>query len=357
MTSLLAEDTDRWAAVVRRDAAADGTFFYSVSTTGVYCRPSCGARRARRDHVRFHASPADAERAGFRPCRRCRPNEAPLAARHAALVLQACRAIEADGSIPDLAALAASVGMSRFHFHRIFRNATGLTPRAYAAARRAGRVRAELTQGATVTDAAYAAGFESSSRFYAAAPEILGMHPSAYRRGGAGARIRFAAGQCALGSILVAATDRGICAIFLGDDPDELARQLQERFPQAELRPGGQAFEAWVARVVGFVEAPETGFDLPLDVCGTVFQQRVWRALTEIRPGSTASYAEVATRLGLPGSARAVASACAANPVAVAIPCHRIVRADGALSGYRWGVERKRELLTREANAAARRAR
>ena len=357
MTTSIDTDTARWEAVVRRDPAADGTFFYSVSTTGIYCRPSCGSRRARREHVAFHASAADAERAGFRACRRCRPKDAPLAERHAALVVQACRAIDADARMPDLGALAASAGVSRFHFHRIFRGATGLTPRAYAAAQRAERVRTTLARSATVTDAVYEGGFESSSRFYAAAPGLLGMSPSAFRRGGAGTRIRFAAGQCVLGSIVVAATDRGICAIFLGDDPDQLVQELQRRFPRADLEAGGQEFDAWVARVVGFVEAPQIGLELPLDVSGTAFQQRVWRALMEIPPGSTASYAEVAARLGIPGSARAVAGACAANPVAVAIPCHRIVCTNGALSGYRWGVERKRELLAREGREQARRAR
>ncbi len=355
MTVLFDADAERWEAVIRRDPAADGVFFYSVATTGVFCRPSCGARQARREHVAFHQSAAEAERAGFRPCRRCRPSDAPLAERHAALVVEACRAIDAAEDAPELGALAAAASMSRFHFHRVFKHVTGLTPRAYAAARRAERVRRALPQSASVTAAVYAAGFESSARFYAAAPELLGMSPSSYRRGGAGERIGFAAGECALGAIVVAGTDRGVCAIFLGDDPDRLVGELQERFPRAELAPGGPAFEQWVARVIGFVDAPGAGLDLPLDVRGTAFQQRVWRALMEIPAGSTASYTEIAARLGMPQSARAVARACAANPVAVAIPCHRIVRRDGGLSGYRWGVERKRALLAREADRSARR--
>jgi len=344
-------DAQRWQAVQQRDARADGAFFYSVRTTGVYCRPSCGSRLARRENVAFHATCVDAERAGFRPCKRCRPNEAPLAERQAEAVAKACRIIEAADAPPSLDELAAAVGMSRYHFHRVFKAATGVTPKAYADARRADRVRNELPKRATVTDAIYEAGFNSNGRFYAQTSKTLGMKPSDYRAGGSGASIRFAVGQCSLGSILVAATTRGVCAITLGDDPDELVRDLQDRFPSATLSAGDAAFERWVATVVGFVEAPRLGLDLPLDVRGTAFQQRVWKALCEIPSGSTASYADIATRVGAPNAVRAVAQACAANVLAVAIPCHRIVRKDGALSGYRWGVERKRELLKREAMA------
>ena len=250
--------------------------------------------------------------------------------------------------MPSLDALAATAGLSRFHFHRLFKAITGLTPRAYADAQRASRVRRELRQSATVTQAIYEAGFNSNGRFYASAPKVLGMTPTDFRAGGAGASIRFALGECSLGSILVAASDKGVCAILLGDDPDALARDLQDRFPRATLSGGDAGFEAWVARVVGFVEAPRLGLDLPLDVRGTAFQQRVWRALSNIPAGSTASYAAIAQQIGAPRALRAVAQACAANPLAVAIPCHRVVRSDGALSGYRWGVERKRALLDRE---------
>ena len=322
-------DAQRWDAVRHRDPRADGAFFYSVRTTGVYCRPTCAARLARRENVAFHATCADAERAGFRPCKRCRPNEAPLAQR------------QAD-------AVANAVGISRYHLHRVFKAITGVTPKAYADAHRANRVRAELPKRATVTDAIYEAGFNSNGRFYERSAQTLGMQPRDYRAGGSGASIRFAVGQCSLGSILVAATERGVCAITLGDDPDALLRDLQDRFPSARLTGGDAPFERWVAKVVGFVEAPRLGLDLPLDVRGTAFQQRVWRALREIPAGSTASYAEIATKLGEPKAVRAVAQACAANALAVAIPCHRVVRKDGALSGYRWGVERKRELLKRE---------
>lgn len=339
---------ERWDAVQRRDKDADGVFWYSVSSTGVYCRPSCGARPALRKHIAFHDTREGAEAAGFRPCQRCKPDQPPLAERHALVVARACRLIDDSDSEPDLDSLAAACGMSRFHFHRIFKAHTGITPKAYAAAQRAGRVARELGESATVTEAIYAAGFNSSGRFYAGAPERLGMTPKAWRAGGSGVAIRFAIGQCSLGAILVAATDKGICAILMGDDADQLARDLQDRFPAAELEGADAAFDDTVAKVVGLVEAPGIGLSLPLDVRGTAFQQRVWEALRQIPSGETVSYSELAERIGLPSGARAIAGACAANPVAVAIPCHRVVRNDGALSGYRWGVERKRALLERE---------
>jgi AraC family transcriptional regulator of adaptative response/methylated-DNA-[protein]-cysteine methyltransferase len=342
------DDEACWAAVVRRDPAADGAFVYSVRTTGIYCRPSCAARRPHRANVAFHPTPAAAEAAGFRACLRCRPGAAPRAERHAAAVAAACRAIEAAEELPDLAALAAAASMSRFHFHRVFKAATGVTPHAYAAARRTERVRAALGRRSSVTEAIYDAGFNSSSRFYASSAATLGMTPSAFRGGGADAEIRFAVGASTLGAILVAATDKGVCAIMLGDDPARLVRDLQDQFPAARLDGGDAAFARLVAIVVGFVEAPDSGLDLPLDVRGTAFQQRVWQALREIPPGTTASYAEIAARIGAPRAVRAVAGACAANALAVAIPCHRVVRTDGSLSGYRWGVERKAALLARE---------
>lgn len=341
----------RWAAVVARDASQDGAFVFSVRTTGVYCRPSCSARAARPENVRFHASGADAVAAGFRPCKRCTPDLPSLAKRHAALVTEACRRIEAAPEPPKLEQLAAGAGVSAFHFHRVFRSVTGLTPRAYAIAHRGRRVRSELERSTTVTQAIYQSGYNSNGRFYAKAYAVLGMTPTVYRGGGATVEIRFAIGECSLGSILVARSDRGVCAILLGDDPEALARDLQRRFPRAELIGDDPEFDELVAAVVGFVEAPGLGLDLPLDVRGTAFQQRVWQALREIPAGETVSYAEVAGRIGAPAAVRAVAGACAANPLAVAIPCHRVVRTDGSLSGYRWGVERKRALLEREARA------
>ncbi|UFS66709.1 bifunctional DNA-binding transcriptional regulator/O6-methylguanine-DNA methyltransferase Ada [Paracoccus denitrificans] len=345
------ESDPRWQRVLARDAAADGSFVYSVRTTGVYCRPSCPSRRAKPQNVTLYASPDQAEAAGFRPCRRCNPRGASAAEANAALVAAACRLIEQAETPPTLQALAEAAGLSPFHFHRQFKAVTGLTPRAYAAAHRAGRLRARLAQGASVTGAIYEAGFNSSSRFYEGADGMLGMTPSAWRKGGAGAEIRFALGQCALGAILVAQSRRGICAIALGDDPEALLRDFQDRFPAATLIGGDAEFEALVARIVGFIEAPGIGLDLPLDIRGTAFQQRVWQALRQIPPGTTASYAEIARRIGEPQASRAVAQACAANPIAVAIPCHRVVRSDGALSGYRWGVARKRALLDREGAA------
>lgn len=349
MTSLYDTDDARWAAVQRRDPDADGRFYYSVRTTGVYCRPSCPSRGALRANVAFHASCAAAESAGFRACQRCFPALPPLAERQAVAVARACRMIDEADTPPDLDSLAQAVGMSRFHFHRVFKAHTGITPKAYASARRTARLQQGLAAAPSVTDALYDAGFGSSGRFYEASAGALGMTPTSYRAGGQGETIRFAIGACSLGAILVAATGRGICAILIGDEPEPLLRDLQERFPQAALIGAEPEFERTVAQVVGFVEAPGIGLDLPLDVRGTAFQRRVWEALRAVPAGSTVSYAELAERIGLPTGARAVAGACAANPVAVAIPCHRVVRNDGALSGYRWGVERKRTLLEREA--------
>jgi AraC family transcriptional regulator, regulatory protein of adaptative response / methylated-DNA-[protein]-cysteine methyltransferase len=345
------ENDSRWASVVARDPKADGTFYYSVETTGVYCRPSCAARLARPENVRFYATCTEAEQAGFRPCKRCKPNQASLVERHAAKIAAACRCIEQSEAPPSLAQLANQAGLSPYHFHRVFKAITGLTPKAYAAAHRAKRVRSTLGKSDTVTEAIYDAGYNSNGRFYATADEVLGMTPSNYRAGGARTDIRFAVGECSLGSILVAQSERGICAILLGDDPDILARDLQDQFPQANLIGGDAKFEQLVSEVVGFVEAPALGLDLPLDVRGTAFQQRVWQTLRTIPAGSTASYTDIAKRIGVPHAVRAVAQACGANALAVAIPCHRVVRHDGTLAGYRWGVERKRTLLAREAQA------
>ena len=344
-----------WTAVRARDKSSDGAFFYSVRTTGVYCRPSCAARLARRENVAFHLSCDGAARAGFRPCKRCRPDEPSLADRQAALVEAACRSIGAavadGGDLPDLGTLARAAKLSPFHFHRVFRQGTGITPRAYAAAVRSGIIRQELAGGGPVTGAIHAAGYGSSSRFYERSTAMLGMRPTEYRDGGRNARIRFAVGQCSLGAVLVAATEKGICTIQFGDAPEELVADLHARFPQAELLGADAAFEGMVARVVGAVENPTGLLDLPLDLQGTTFQQRVWQALRAIPLGSTASYAAVAASIGMNSASRAVAGACAANPVAVAIPCHRVVRTDGGLSGYRWGIARKQALLDREAAA------
>jgi AraC family transcriptional regulator, regulatory protein of adaptative response / methylated-DNA-[protein]-cysteine methyltransferase len=351
MTTRKSTDDARWDAVVSKDKRADGQFYFSVRTTGVYCRPSCPARRARRENVAFHLSCEAAEAAGFRSCKRCRPREASQSERDAALIARACSLIEKSDEPLRLASLAAASGLSPFHFHRLFKAGTGLTPKAYADAHRADRVRKTLPSSKTITAAIYDAGFNSNGRFYASSAQVLGMTPGRYRAGGQWVQIRFAIGECSLGSILVAATDKGVCAILMGNDPDALVRQLQDRFAKAELIGGDAKFETLVAKVVGFVEQPRLGLDLPLDVRGTAFQQRVWKALRQIGVGKTASYGEIAARIGNPKSIRAVAQACAANMLAVAIPCHRVIRTDGQLSGYRWGVQRKRALLERERRA------
>lgn len=340
----------RWAAIVARDSKADGQFYYSVKTTGVYCRPSCGSRTPKPENVSFYLTTEGAEQAGFRPCKRCKPDQPPLAEQHAALVARLCRLIESAETEPSLDELARSARMSSFHLHRIFKAVTGVTPKTYAAAHRAKKVREKLGRSGSVTKAIYEAGYNSSGRFYEESNQLLGMSPKNFRAGGASTVIRFAVGECSLGAILVAASELGVCAILMGDDPDTLARNLQDRFPNADLIGGDAGFEQMVAKVVGFVERPKLGLDLPLDVRGTAFQQRVWQALREIPAGSTVSYSDVAQRIGSPKSARAVAQACAANTLAVAIPCHRVVRNDGGISGYRWGVERKRALLEREGN-------
>lgn len=342
-----AEDI-RWQAVLGRDGGADGRFVYAVRTTGVYCRPSCGARRARRENVEFHRTPAGAERAGFRACRRCKPNEVACDGGHAGAVAAACATIADAGRSQDLKALARAAGMSPSHFHRVFKSTTGLTPKAYGAAHRARQVREALSQSESVTSAIYQAGFNSGGRFYATSTKVLGMKPAAFRAGGAGATIRFAVGECSLGSILVAASEHGVCSIALGNDADALLRELEDRFPHATLLGGDRTFDIVVAKVIEFVQRPAASLGLPLGVQGTAFQHRVWQKLCEIPCGQTWSYSQVAQALGEPKSTRAVAQACAANPLAVAIPCHRVVRTNGALSGYKWGIERKAKLLQAE---------
>lgn len=339
----------RWAAIVARDHAADGRFFYAVHTTGIYCRPGCASRTPRPENVEFHQTAAAAEHAGFRPCKRCRPDQPVLAVRQAEQVTELCRLIESSERKPTLEQLARHSGWSPWHLQRVFKAITGVTPGSYAEACRARRIRRGLARGIPVTNSIYAAGFGSSGRFYEKTNGMLGMTPTRYKSGGAGTQIRFAVGRCVLGEILVAASTHGICAIALGDDADLLLRDLQDRFPLAVLIGGDATFEQMVAQVVAFVESPKAAFNLPLDVRGTAFQQKVWQALRRIPPGKTLTYTEIARRIGAPAAVRAVAGACAANAIAVVIPCHRVVRSDGKLSGYRWGVERKRALLVREA--------
>ena len=339
----------RWQQVLARDIRADGQFFYSVKTTGIYCRPSCGARLPNPENVAFHATAEAAERAGFRPCKRCKPDQLASIEVQAAKVSQACRLIETAEALPTRAQLAEHAGLSSSHFHRLFKTMTGLTPKAYASAHRAQKMRQALGENMTVTAAIYAAGYGSNSRFYEHMHQTLGMTPSAYAKGGRHTEIHFAIAECSLGSLLVATTAKGICAIALGDDPETLLNDFQDKFPHARLIGDDTEFEALVAKVVGFIEAPKLGLDLPLDIQGTAFQQRVWQALREIPYGTTVSYSELASRLGQPKAVRAVASACAANRLAVVIPCHRVVRNDGSLSGYRWGLARKQALIEKEA--------
>lgn len=342
-------DDERWQAVLDRDAAADDRFYYSVRTTGVYCRPSCPSRLPLRKNVAFHASPEEAEAKGFMPCKRCRPRAPSQRERHREIVARACRIIERSEVNPRLDALAEAVGISKHHFHRIFKKETGITPREYARAWRDKQVQNQLGEKRSVTEIIYDAGYNSSGRFYENAQQSLGMTPTRRRRGGIGETIRFAIGECSLGSFLIGATEKGICSILLGDTPEGLLKMFEDEFPKAELIGDDDHFRSCVGAVVAFVDNPEVGLELPLDIRGTAFQQRVWKVLRGIPTGTTLSYSQVAKKIGAPRAVRAVAGACAANKIALAIPCHRVVRNDGSLSGYRWGVQRKRELLEREA--------
>jgi AraC family transcriptional regulator, regulatory protein of adaptative response / methylated-DNA-[protein]-cysteine methyltransferase len=344
-------DDAQWAAFVARDAAFDGHFYVAVETTGIYCRPSCPARRPKRENVAFYNTAADAEKAGFRPCKRCKPNQPSLFQQHAEKVAEACRLIETAEEELKLDTLARKVGLSPYHFHRIFKATLGVTPKAYAAAHRNKRVREALSRSATVTEAIYGAGFNSNGRFYATSSEVLGMSPSQFRSGGPDAEINFAIAESSLGLVLVAASDKGVCAIFFGDDAADLARDLKKQFPHARLTGDDPAFEQLASKVIGFVEDPSIGLDLPLDIRGTAFQHRVWEALRRIPVGATASYAEIAKAIGAPKATRAVARACGSNRIAVAIPCHRVIGSDGSLTGYRGGIERKRALLAKEAKS------
>lgn len=353
----------RWAAVVARDAAHDGSFVFAVRTTGIYCRPSCPSRRPLRDNVRFFSAPAEAEAAGFRACRRCRPNES---ARPAERAVAAARAhLDAHTGDPvTLAELAAITGMSAHHLQRTFKRLVGVSPRQYAAALRADRLKEHLRSGATVSRATYDAGYGASSRVYDAAERRLGMTPAAYRRGGRGVQIRFMTADAAGGRVLVAATDRGVCAVMLGDDDAQLERALADEYPSASrVRAPAVAgagdehpdLRGWLDAVTSHLAGARPDLDVQLDVGGTPLQQSVWSELRRIPYGETRSYAEVASAVGAPRAVRAVAAACARNPVALVVPCHRVVRKGGDLGGYRWGVDRKARLLAQEQSFAVRR--
>jgi AraC family transcriptional regulator of adaptative response/methylated-DNA-[protein]-cysteine methyltransferase len=346
---LFKSDARRWQAVKDRDSRAAGQFVYAVSTTGIYCRPGCSSRQPKKENVFFFNRHVEAEQAGYRPCKRCAPQLARQPDLTKEAITQACHIIEEAETPPSLEELATAVGFSPYHFHRLFKKSVGITPKQYADQVRLRRLRGNLQQDQTVTAAIFNAGYQSGSRFYESATASLGMTPKAYQKGGQGMAILYAIIESYLGWVLVAGTQKGICRIDFGQSPADLQTRLAESFPRAELRIADPGFEAVVNQVIAYIEAPSTALNLPLDVQGTAFQQRVWQALRGISAGTTASYIQIANQIGRPQAARAVAQACAANQLAVAIPCHRVVRSDGQLGGYRWGLERKKALLDLEA--------
>ena len=341
-------DAQRWEALVQRNPRADAAFLYGVQTTGVYCRPTCPSRLPNQKNVVFFQCCANAEKAGFRPCKRCQPNAVSPDRQQIETIARICKLIEQSEEPLSLEKMAKIAGLSQYHFHRLFKKMLGVTPKEYANAHRAKRIREELHQGIPVTQAIYNAGFETSSSFYDKSTMMLGMTPTKYQQGADGIEIRFAVKPSWLGWVLVAATTQGICAISLGDTEEALIEQLQKQFPNAQFSENDSTFESWIEQVIAFIEMPHQGLNLPLDIQGTAFQQRVWKALQNIPPGSTASYTEIAQQIGNPKAVRAVARACATNQLAIAIPCHRVVGSDNTLKGYRWGCERKRALLERE---------
>lgn len=349
MTHTTLTDAERrWQAVLARDARADGQFVFAVVTTGIFCRPSCRARHALRDNVRFYPDAQAALAAGFRPCKRCQPTGLSPQTKHIELVARACRLLAQETPV-TLNTLAQTLAVSPFHLHRLFKSTTGMTPKAWQQAQRARRLRNALTQGEAITDAVMSAGFSASSAFYRHADATLGMTARQYRRGGEAMTIRFTLDSCLLGRCLVAVSERGVCAILLDENDEALVASLAAMFPQAQCVPGDAAFSAGVNQVIAHLDGDPAPLTLPLDIRGTAFQMRVWQALRDIPAGETRSYQQIAQAVGHPRAVRAVASACAANKLALVIPCHRVVRGDGALSGYRWGVARKAALLRREA--------
>lgn len=348
MTShTLHTDDDRWLAVINRDTNADGQFVFAVQTTGIFCRPSCRARHALRQNVRFYPDAEAAQAAGYRPCKRCQPDNLSPEQQKIDKVAKACRLLEQDNPV-TLEALAEAVAVSPYHFHRLFKSVTGVTPKAWQQAWRARRLRGALSEGESVTQAVLGAGFPTSSSYYRQADEVLGMTARAYRQGGKSTRIDYAVGHCELGHCLVALSERGICAVLLGDSHEALMAELQQSFPSAHCMPAAAEFTEQIQSVIASLNQRATPLTLPLDIRGTAFQQQVWQALREIPTGETRSYQQIADGIGNPKAVRAVAGACAANRLAILIPCHRVVRGDGSLSGYRWGVARKAALLARE---------
>ncbi len=344
-------ESSRWRAVAARDKGADGCFVYGVATTGIYCRPGCPSRQPKRENVRFFEHHQAAEDAGYRPCKRCQPQAAEPFDAAADAVKVACQLIETAERPPTLAQLADAVGLSKYHFHRLFKRVVGITPNQYAAEKRLEKVRVRIQQDDTITEAVFNAGYESTSRFYQHATPSLGMKPKEYKNGGVEMIIRFAIVSSYLGQMLVALSERGVCRIDLDESADLLQARLIASFPHAKLIPDAPGLGETVARVLTCLEQPGQGGDLPLDIQGTAFQRRVWSALQEIPAGTTASYAQVAAAVGNPKAVRAVAGACGANKIAVLIPCHRVVRSSGGLGGYRWGTDRKQRLLDHEAES------
>ncbi len=343
-----AENQGRWDAVVGRDRTQDGLFVYGVISTRIYCRPGCGSRAPHRKNVRFFPDGTEARKYGFRACKRCLPDDTPDWASRTMFVSRMCRLIETSSRTPTLALLGKSIGYSPFHSHRMFLEVTGVTPRAYAVSVRTAALKTNLSATEKVTDAIHGDRAVSASQFYADMSRGLGMAPATFVKGGKGMTIHYATAASNIGRVLVGATDRGVCAILIGDDPEVLERDLHDRFPAAALIEAGTELATTITQVVSLIHEPETATNLPLDIRGTAFQCRVWHALREVRPGETIAYSQLAERIGNPSASRAVANACGENPLAVAVPCHRVVRSDGTFGGYRWGVERKKSLLDRE---------
>ncbi len=350
----VANAEDYWQAVLAKDASFDGTFFYAVRSTSIYCRPSCPARRPRREQVLFFSLPEVAERAGFRPCQRCTPQNATTPNPQAELIERVCQYIESNLDNPlTLAILGEHVGMSPHHLQRIFKRIMGITPRQYAEARRLSELKTQLKEGQAVTTALYEAGYSSSSRLYEQASTRLGMTPATYRRGGKGMQISYTLVDCPLGRLLIAIAQRGMCALYLGNCDAELVAALLAEYPAAEFHCDNVDLKLWVSSLLDHLNGEQIHLDLPLDFQATAFQWRVWEELRAIPYGTTRSYREIARSIGHPQAVRAVARACATNPVSLVIPCHRVIRGDGSLGGYRWGLERKQALLTREKQTAA----
>jgi AraC family transcriptional regulator, regulatory protein of adaptative response / methylated-DNA-[protein]-cysteine methyltransferase len=341
-------NSSRWQAVVDRDKAAEGCFYYAVVTTGIFCRPGCSSRLPNQGNVEYFETGAEAMRAGFRPCKRCNPTGETKDKEVEQKIVDVCRKIENSDKTIKLDTLAREAGLSSFHFHRLFKKIVGVTPKMYSSNHQSLRFREKLKSSKSITDAIFDAGYSSTSGAYSSKGDLLAMKPKEYRAGGRGVTIQYGVAECILGWVIVAATDRGICGIEFGDDVTVLVPQLQKRFPEAVLKEAGPGFKHVIEDVVQFVKVPTASFNLPLDIQGTVFQQKVWTILREIEPGKTMSYTEVAEKVGNPKAVRAVATACASNKIAVVIPCHRVISKAGKISGYRWGVTRKNDLLENE---------